>query len=400
MKISPSRLTYVSKCPFYKPTPFTNTAAQEGIDLHYQMELLVQRHWSEWNDYISSLKLSDESKSLVETAADKLLPLVSLLPEYKFHPDYTLTKGAASLDIGVYPELQIETSRGKFGYIDLLINHGDRMTIVDYKFVRAQGDFELQLAAYALYLRNDLSSPPEIIESQIIAPHLSDEELGQCAWQYTDEVLSRYEYLIQGIEDSVGDPNKPANPGPHCQYCSWNGRCAKQANTVAAVALPQSARYTPAIMNAETLEDRAIRRDLMKFMETMAESIKEDDKKFFAEHPEITALPGYKMTRCAGRFSLDKTRAAELNRELLSRFASLTPSQLLDMALPDQKQLAEAVAISEGISESRAEELVKDAFSMFMSRGTPYVMLKKAGSEMRVPEAAVETVDPVEFLMN
>lgn len=398
MTISPSRLTYVSKCSFFKPTPFKSTAASEGIDLHYQMEELVKVHWSEWTEYIDKLRLSEDSKGLILTAAERLLPLVSMLPDYQCHAGQMLTKNTESLATGVYPELQIETARGKFGYIDLLINFGNKIVIVDYKFVRSPGDYELQLAAYALCVSHNLVNPPATIESHIIAPYLHDEDQGVCSWVYTPDIIQQYEAIIQRIEDSVGDPNKTATPGGHCQYCAWCGKCSKQANTIADATLPPSVRYTPDIMKATTLEDRALRRDLVKFIEAVATSIKEDDKQFFADNPDAT-LPGYKTVRCAGRASFDKTRTSELNREILSRFPNLTPSLLLDVSLPDQKQLIEVLSVTEGLGTSRATAEVSDIFSMFTTRGAPYVTLKRATQEMRVPGAVNVLPDPMELLM-
>lgn len=386
MKISPSRLVYVEACAKFKPSPFSGDAADEGIQLHEYMENMVQQPVDTWSEWIDGLMISESSKALLHTASDRIQPIATWTPDC--YSGFSLTTSTATdgLAPGLYPELQVEIGRGKFGYIDLLISQGDgNYTIVDYKFVRAAGDFELQLAAYACAVAKLLGDSVTNINALIVAPYLPD-DAEPMEWSFSKAKLNQYRQIIKKIEETTEDPNVDGKPGSHCERCAWSGKCRYQiARAEVATVSPMPAairRY----VNPVTLQDRADRRDFMKCLESVVESFKEDDKKFFAENPEAE-LPGYKLTHMQGRLSLDTSRAAEINTALLSNLVgSLTVDDLVSLSIPDVTKLAEHVSLAEAIPVADAKRKVSAILDEFMKRGTPFVTLRKVGARSRITE--------------
>lgn len=390
MKISPSRLVYAEACPKFKPTPFTNDAAEEGIQLHEYMEQLVQQPIDTWDEWINGLQVSASSKALITTAMTRIQPFAAMAPDS--YPD-TILPGNALVDLeeglppGMYPELKIRIGspgQNKFGFIDLLISLGfGNYIIIDYKFVRGVGDYELQLAAYACAL-NLLVPEINTIQALIVAPYLAD-DVEPMQWNFTKENLASYAMVIKGIEEAAENPNNDGRPGSHCEYCKWSGQCRYQTTKALDITAPSLPPNVQRLLKPKTLQDRADRRDLIKCLESMVESIKEDDKKFFAEHPDAV-LPGYKVTQMSGRATVDKERASEINDTLLSRFVGLiNVNDLLSMATPEPNKVVAHLTLH-GMDESNAKRSVNEAFDEFMKRGASYVTLRKAGTKTRVPK--------------
>ena len=390
MKISPSRLLNTEACPKFKSSPFSGSAAEEGIQLHEYMEKMVQEPVDTWDDWISLLNISEASKALLYTASSRIQPLASWTPTC--YPDASIMESFpadGSLPPGLYPEVSIKIGRNKFGYMDLLISHGEgNYTIIDYKFVRAAGDFELQLAAYACALSNYIKDAKKI-NALIVAPHLP-EDAEPMEWEFTPQSIEQYKAIIKGIEEAAESPNSDGRPGSHCEHCAWNGKCRYQTSTALATTMTPLPPATQRILQPVTLQDRAERRDLIKCLESMVEAIKEDDKLFFAENPEAV-LPGYRATWMPGKTSLDSSRAAEINSAILStKVGVVTVEDLMSMSMPDTTRLVDHISIAEGISTNDAKRQVNEILDEFMKRGASYVTLRKIGTKKRVPKALTE----------
>lgn len=397
MKTSPSRLVYVEACPKFKPTPFQNDAANEGIDLHSALEdmVLSVKPW-EYLDWVMSngdaRHWTNEQKSLLCKAAEQLCEVITsafdtgdLIPDA--YPDYSLTHGSVSHSTsmhqtGLYPEAEVEVGPNRKGYIDLLIlNRKNEAVIVDYKFVRSSSDFELQLAAYAVTVKRLLPSLKSI-KSVIIAPYLTDADNAELTWTYNEESLDKYRAIIDKIDESVDDPNCFPKPGSHCERCKFNGKCVYQAKTVG-FGLDFSVSRLAEILQANNDEDRALRRDFMKCAEALVASIKDDDKAYFDKNPDAE-LPGWKKTMMAGRTTLDKDQASAVNEAILSSFQAVKPRDILDIAVPDVTQLAELISFRTGFPTDNVMSQLRVVLEPFMKRGSSYVVLRKKSTKQRV----------------
>lgn len=416
MKTSPSRLVYVEACPKFQPSPLPNDAADDGIRLHAAMEHLVERPLPEWDDYINGLDESTSSKAALLTAAEQIRPYIepTLGPRLHVGPSLSLNKHSEIPCSGVYPEVEVELGHNRRGYIDLLIVNRTEdelhLTIVDYKFVRFIGDYELQLAAYAVAVNDLLASPdgPTVyVDSVIVAPYVpGSDQMDTLRWAYTEESIGRYRKIIQDIDESVTDPNRDGNPGPQCEHCKYCGKCRYQVGisvtTMAATNVADALPVVPVggsakdiierFMNPKTLEDRAQRKMFVKAVEHLVDFFVEDDKTFFDENPDAE-LPGFRKTRMPGRRTLDKNRASEINMALLSQLGgTITATDLLEASVPLVDKLAERLSFTQNISADEAKRRINNVLDDFMTKGADYFVFRKAAQKARVPKPLPESV--------
>lgn len=383
MNTSPSKLVYVEACPKFKSTPFTNDAADDGIRLHSHMEDLIQRPTDTWDEWIDSLNEPASMKAAVHDAADQIRPYAEFAPIARPQEQMLSNDCKAATEVGRYPELQIKVGDRRFGYIDLFLNMGNRrFVIVDYKFVRSPGDYELQMAAYALSVSKYLPDGFDSITAIIVAPYIPDSgNLPGMRFEYSEKDLEYYKRLIDRIDESVDDPNSDGNPGSHCEHCKFNGRCRYQASLVPAEISNRFDLHS--ILEPKTLEDRATRKRFTKCLDAMVTAFKDDDKRFFAENPEAE-LPGFRKFKNAGRATLDKSRAAEINQTILSRFPELTGNDLLESSVPDIAQLATKISLSTGESEVSAKKRLSIALDEFMTHGSSFLVFREVTTKSRL----------------
>lgn len=368
--VSPSALAATERCPRYRPDGQSNAAADEGTLLHAELEAMVAEPQRNWDAWIETRGLSAESKGLLQEAAASLR---SIVPDgLAVAKDY---KVRGPVPPGVYPECELETYPGHHGYIDLLVvPRAGTMTVIDYKFVRSEHDYELQLGAYAKAL-SEADPKFAVIEARVVAPRLEGES---DSYMWTPETLQRVVARIRSVEENADDPFVPGNPGEDCCHCHWNGRCPFQAAAIKTSA-PESAELARTgervLLNPSTPEERALRRDLVSWLSAWLEAVKKDDSDWLDKH-EGASLPGYSCSRCAGRMSLDKTRMNDAFKALMETF-TLAPDDLQSFSAVDQKALVEFLMLRNGTSEKETKVQVAKALDRFMLRGAPYVRVVK-----------------------
>lgn len=391
MAISPSRLAYVYACPKFKPSPFTTEAADEGTRLHAYMETLVKtKPYTLWVETIEKdPSLSADSKDILVKAAAETSQFVSFAPEYR-----ALDEGLSyvkpgekkhRLMPGLYPELKIATSKNTFGYIDLLIvDPSGCLTIIDYKFARNEGSYDLQMGAYAVTV-TDLIEGAVSVTAHIVAPMLDNEE----PWEqtFTDDDLKEMRSLIEQINVSSEDPNEDGKPGDHCSRCKWASNCrylgsvavrtAKETDETSLSTMP-----IQQVMKAETIEARSERRNLISILSALVDAVKEDDKKFFAENPDAQLI-GFSKSVSRGRASLDGTRTAEIVEALIASIPGVTVSSVLSCASISESKIQEMVKT---FAPSTPPQTVSDVLGPFIKYGTPFVTLRKTNRKSHKPK--------------
>lgn len=375
--ISPSALAATEACPRFRPDGKENDAAAEGTLLHEMLEQMVQQPASQWESWINAQTISAEHRGFLQVAASELNQLVEDgLPVY---PNKRLRYRAGlprktKLPPGLYPELEIETSPGRHGYIDLLIvNYDNQAICIDYKSVRSAHDYTLQLGAYALYLHR-LVPAFEYFECRIIAPRLyGDPEVHR--WTVDDlmEVGERIDNITLKADDSANNPLVVGCPGDQCQYCHWNGRCPYQ--TEAVLASRPTDTPSPAIpsarmmMHPATPEDRGKRRSCIKFIEAFIKAVKDDDAQWVADQGGMqidpACVPGWKLSWRNGRATLDESRESEA-REALMASLDFTIEEIMECSKLSTTALVETISRKYGYTESAAKKELQKTLDPYM----------------------------------
>ena len=152
-RVSPSALEATERCPRFRPDGQDSAASIDGTLMHEFAEEMVSVPRAERAAWIASRMASLEMKAMLGQIADTL---ASLAPEeLPVFEDFRLrpVRGRprkTPLRPGFYPECEIDRGGGRHGYADLIIVTTDRLVyIIDYKSVRLERDFSLQLGAYA-----------------------------------------------------------------------------------------------------------------------------------------------------------------------------------------------------------------------------------------------------------
>ncbi len=394
-KISPSALAATELCPRFKPDGAeANDAAQEGILIHERLEAMVlEAAPDDWDSWLAKQDLSADHKGLIEVAIDELRKVLE--PGLPAKGDFVIKqryrKGKPienHLKPGLYPECEIETAPGRHGYIDLLIIlPGNLAIIVDYKMVRNEHDYTLQLAAYCTNLKRLV---PELnyFEARIIAPRLyGDQEVHR--WEAKDlgALEERIARIEQRADDSANNPSIAGCPSDACQYCHWAGHCQYQSEGAVQVyekfnltnqltgpgAVYEGELLTPDTFRApSTPAQRGLRRAICSFLEKIVKNCKDDDKDWNAQtynHP--VAIPGWKIGWCKGRATLDKTRMSEIRNRLMIEFG-MDLEEIFNVSTVDMTLLKDLLTTNMGVTDKDASSRIAKTLDGCMIEGAPY----------------------------
>lgn len=378
ISVSPSALAATEHCPRFRPDGKENDAAAEGTLLHEKLQEMVSQPKNQWPAWIQLQDLSADHKGLLQVAAADLDALVEDgLPTYqekRIKPRAGKPR-KSPLRPGLYPELEIETTPGHHGYIDLLIVTWDGIgIIVDYKMVRSEKDYSLQLSSYAVYLHRLVPSF-KLFEARIIAPRLyGDPEVHHWTEEDMPALAERIDRIEQMADDSGNDPAILGQPGDQCTYCHWNGRCPYQAASIAK-AFPPSSEIPVAIpenrvmIHPETPEERGNRRSCIKFLEAFVKAAKEDDKAWVEENGGLkidpAAVPGWKISWRNGRSSLESDRLPEVRTALMEKL-DFSIDDVLDVSDVSTGKVVERLSLKYGYPEKTAKAEMQKALDEFM----------------------------------
>lgn len=408
-KISPSALQAVEKCPRFRSSGESNAVADEGTNIHELLEQMVSQPKSSWAEWIRTQDVSAEHRELMEKAAEAVAELVtegmSVFTDrfLKFKKDGSARK--TRLPAGLYPELVVETGKGRVGKIDLLIVTEDNLAIViDWKSDRVYHDHELQLAAYTLALSR-LVPAFKTFDCRIVAPRLVGEPETHL-WSVDDlaSIAKRIADIERRADDALIDSSIKSCPDEFCQYCHWNGRCPAQSeNAVAAIPLdadpPVPKPTVKCLMNPETPEERGYRRAFIKPLEAAIKAWKKQDEEFFTAHQDNpNIVPGFKATWARKPSFLDESSEAQprIRLALMSELG-LSDLELADCSPVDKKMVIELLTRTperggRGMKEKEAKQAVEKALDPFMRRNEGK-SLRVVSTESRTKEQATPSLD-------
>lgn len=370
-----------------------DSAARDGTLIHEKMEALADVALDKWEETIwNDPDLGPALAPLVAESAIQVRDLFSMgLPVFTktsmgLNPDAHYELGAAGVPDwdghvtpprdGVYCEVGVSSDVAKHGTADLIVVTGNRAVLVDYKNVFVVRDHRAQLLAYIVGVFNALPKV-DYVETRIVSPRI-----GQVHAPETFERAKDLPEILAELEDIVNramDPFAPGCPGEACATCRGNGSgCAWQCASLRDVPVEVSALVQPnawlPMLNAVTPETRGQRRKLVKWLGDFCDSVKEQDKEWALANPD-TELPGFTKSIQAGRASLDKTRLAEVNESLRLRFG-ISAEVMAAFSVPDKEQLAEYVALGQGMTQADAEGAIKQCMNPFMKRGNDIVAFR------------------------
>lgn len=399
-RVSPSALSATEVCPRFRSSGESNAAAVDGTIVHEMLEQLMLQPRDTWAEWIRTKDVGAEYREMMESAVDEVSDIV--LQGMPAFADRRLKFRAGKarkslLPVGIYPELEIETGKGRHGYLDVLVVTEDGIAhIIDWKTVRNEHDYELQLAAYAVYLHK-LVPAFKAFDCRIVAPRLQGEP-ERHFWTVDD--LAALQERIEGIEkradDAIWDPAIASCPGEYCQYCHANGKCPAQSrNALEAVPVdvepPVKKPEMRVLMDPQTPEERGYRRSFIKPLEAAIKAWKKQDEEFFEEfgHDNPTIVPGFKATWANKPSFLDKSPEAQPRiRNVLMAQLGLSDLEVMDCSPVSKPALIELLTRipekgGKGMKEKDAKKAVEEALGPFMR--------KSDGKSLRVVAVGART---------
>lgn len=408
LKPRPSALPHLEACPRWSPRQdkpdeqknALDEAADEGTLVHAKMERLAALPPGEWDAAIDAdADLSADLRQVVKDCAAQVsdlfifgLPVVTKA-YLDLGPDdhYELT-GIDNTELNegfkegvIYCEVGVDPGVTAPGTADLVLVQGNRAVLVDYKTNRVLRAHDRQQQAYVLGV---FAALPQVdsVESRLVCPRLGVDAHPPVMHLRSDVPALQSE--LEGIVALAADPFEPGCPGSQCAFCAGNGRCPWQAASLRDIPADASALVAPAawqaILKPETPEIRGQRRALVKWLDGFIEAVKEDDKAWALEYPDVP-LPGWTKTVGLGRASLDDTRLKEANESLSLTFG-LPYDTLVSFLKPDKAKLSGFLALVRGMSEDEAKREVSKALAPFEKRGAPIISFraeKKGKKELK-----------------
>ena len=411
-RVSPSALEATERCPRFRPDGQDSAASIDGTLMHEFAEEMVSVPRAERAAWIASRMASLEMKAMLGQIADTLAALapeeLPVFEGFRLRPVRGRPR-KTPLRPGFYPECEIDRGGGRHGYADLIIVTTDRLVyIIDYKSVRLERDFSLQLGAYACDV-NRLAPVHERFVCRIIAPRLGED--AQQELVLGPDELKAFNERIAAIErradDSANDDSIPGVPCDACQYCHWSGRCRYQSNASLAVSetcttdlttvSPKQQKVTvvqalsslvgpggpyegeavssSTFLDPATPRQRGLRRACLKFLEVAIDKAKEQDAKWVADVPQDrlkTIVPGFSISYVKGRSRIAEGQENEADETLAARFA-LTPDELRAVSRVDGARLKGLLVSAHGMTEKAAEDAIKKCLEPYMTEGAPSV---------------------------
>lgn len=400
---TPSTLASFAQCPRFVQSPFSGTAADEGVLLHSHMEKIAAIPLPEWEPHLETISdLSSAQMYVLREAVDAIAP-------YFMMGRPVLLKGLElaeqvteySTREFIAPECRVAPFPGRRGFIDLLIrDRPDHAVVLDYKFGRNDSDFSYQIAPYVLEVFRLL---PEVqsITCRIVSPRMDVEHAQE---EYTREDIPRITQFIDEIVTKMQDPFSPGCPGAACARCQGNGRCIWQASSLTALTVTGTTDLrtrpvvpTSIILHPASPQERADRRDAMGWLQELCDFVKGDDKETITRMIQegvsgTEVLPGYSVTMQRGRPVLDYSRLEEMNRSLMLTFG-LSFETMLSCLEPVWNNVLDALSVPgvlpvdvEGNIPSRVQNEI--ALKSFRARyevpGAPFPVVRKAGGRKAI----------------
>jgi len=375
---SPSALASLSKCQFFKYNDSDNAAADEGTLLHSAMET---------GTYTG---LNTEQSEAIEKCLGYIMSIKQGTDE-------------EWLDIKE-PRLHLEERT--YGHADRVLIHPEKgiVHVIDYKFIRVEGDYQLQVDTYTAAMLESIrdrrvlkddegnviidlnEALPDVfeithLETHLLAPRLSDVESEIIDNPY--EFYTKVTNHIDALYEKFQSPFNP--PTPHedlCNKCARAGECPALNTSVmesyrrmykeeAAEMLP--AEFDPSALNDPLDWARAL--VLASSFENWAKQIKKAAMLFVNSNEDDDVIPMYRTVRRSTGLSLssedlpealDRLEAAGQNRELALANCKLTLGKYAN-ALMEETEM----------SKQDAQEFIKETLGDLLHEGSSEYLQKR-----------------------
>lgn len=346
------------------------------------MEEVARVPVDQWDDYIASMRdIEPHQIHLVKECAEQVRDLFQMgLPthgkrdpqeHYQISDRIPDTRNVS----GIFAEVSVDPGFCQPGTADLVVVFGNKAVLVDYKNTYVVRDHQGQALAYVIGLLRALPQV-QFVEVRIVTPRLGEVHAPET---YEREVvLSAVLKELEAIVAESLDPFTPGRPCASCAMCAGNGRCPWQMASLRDVPVELSSLMLPnvwqAMMTAATPELRSQRLMLAKWLEAYTDAVKEDNKKWAIENPDVV-LPGFTKTVGLGRATLDKDRLAEANQAIMETFG-LKAEDLLGFCVPDKARIAEYLSMISGTTQKESEVDVGRALAPFTTRGADIISFR------------------------
>ncbi len=368
-KVSPSRLDRLQSCPRYVPEDRTDNARFDAMDagvrFHATMESIAKSATPV--EYINSIP-----DFLDRRAA-----------EYAWSQVSGILAAGASIVAAEMPLPECSVCRR--GIADLVLRYDNTLVIVDWKLTRAEGEHDLQMAAYAI-MAMEADAEIEAVRTLVVAPmiqHVDDTT-------YTRGQLPALQERIRNLMATVENPFTPGRPGDACNGCKWAGRCPAQCKELVPVS---NAALMPVafgdLLNPATPAGRARRRYFCDWLASAVDGIKEDDLKWVKAGNEPP--PGYKLITKAGRSSIPAESVPQAIDKLVGLGYSLDAIHAACTLFTSK--LAAAIAPVSGEDEKEMKKKLDESLAEFMINGAPSEYLQRT-SKKAMADLFEATLEP------
>lgn len=361
-RYSPSKLAALQRCPCFDYGDQDASAASEGTDLHYACE-------------------TGDMRGLTPDQRDDVQACL----------DYVDSVQASGGSWTVLKEPRLILNDRTYGHADLVLIGTTSAHVMDYKFIRKEGDYRTQIRAYgaALYetildgseIRNadgDILYKPEApgklerISTHLIAPRIGDLDVEE----YDGETL--YLEVTAEIDKLYADLDDPfRSPCPDqdlCAKCRHAHRCPALSKVVVAAApnigLPLPSTFAPDAM--VSVADRALAQILAGAFTNWADQVKKNNAEFVQTSGEeiphfriINKSTGIRVTPELTPLALVQLEAAGFERNDILESCNLALGKLAAKAAESSgKPVAEVKeemqqALGDLVTEGRTSYLTK-----------------------------------------
>ena len=266
-KLSPSGFKQRELCPSYQPTPGDSNASIIGTKLHDLMERLgadVAEH-----PEFAFLE-SDEQAQYLEMVAEYVSPFMQNAGDKRTYKEL-------KLDLGPW---QIHDC--DFGTADLILDFGDTVELMDYKFGKVEVDDAADNIQVWIYVLGVFHKFPKArsVRAHILQPPCDLVSVHTFTRDIINHLLLRARTIADRVRELAGKEHNPSVEA--CTWCAAKATCPKVAalvlktGKVAKIEVPELETLKPDELTdpAFLLEHGDMVYNLAKLMEAWGESMR------------------------------------------------------------------------------------------------------------------------------
>jgi len=331
VKLSPSKLDYLTLCPCYDGGAFTTSpAAERGTLLHLATETGdLSKVEPEDVQYVELCQA--EQKALLDTAKQ-------------------IAVSQGMTEVQEFKELKLEIVPGSNGIIDWMLIAGDTAFIVDWKFgeeppLPAKDNWQLMSYAFAVF--NKYLNVNEI-RVGLFMPAL----MLNTVFTYKRIDLDDMKLKLISLRERVEDPNKVPTPCARaCQWCAGKATC----KALMAVATKVSGLQIPEQLDPVFLrkpEDLTAAMVLAAVLTDWASQVKSHCTKLAME--DAIETPGFEIrSRAGAKKIIDNVVASKVMAD-----QGLSPDDVLGACSLSIARLADVFSAKKDMTKKAAKETI------------------------------------------